>query len=300
MWKLLPFIAFFMGFGCLMGDPKSMEEPQPNFDPAYMELKGASLLRSQSHKSFEEYRAKLQNVISNELIIEGRVVRVSAPTTKTAKTLPLVISLHGMGGNIIYQNHLFNAARFVGTKNFVLAIPSGIRRAWDLIPAKSRDRDYLLQMIEKLKEKYPINPDKVYLVGHSNGGIFALNFACKIKGIAGIVSIGGLANYFASQCIKNPHNVTIVHGLEDEVVKYSYGRYTFRRLGKYNLCDTSLTHTEGLPIGLLEHYKGCASGVKTEMYTLTNQTHGTPVPIGIVDRILTNLLQEKPQKEQKN
>lgn len=304
--KLFVYVSYVMlvtFFSC-SAYPKAIEDP--SFKDTYLRLLEVSYLQEQSYESFVEYKAQIPGVSSSEITFDGRLIRLSEPINIRGKAekLPLIISLHGMGSNIVYQNHFFNAARFIGDKQFVLVIPSGIKRAWDFFPHQKRDRDFILELIKKLKQNYDIDSKRIYLVGHSNGGIFALNLACRLEGIAGVIGINTLVNYHPIQCIKKPFNVTLLHGLEDSVIKYSQGRKNFRKMGNYNGCDTNTTHTKvSLELehtfGIIENFNGCVDGIKTELYTLVNQTHSKPLSLELVDKILSNLLKLELHSQKK-
>jgi len=293
MKHLMTFLI--LQIGCVSFEqPTFYREPQPNFEEAYIQIKGKSLEKDQKYASFKEYRTAIEDVMSSESVLAGRKVRVSAPKEYQGK-LPLIISLHGMGGNPIYQNYFFNATRYTGTMQFVLAIPPGLRKEWDFTHDRSRDREFILQLIKELKVKYPIEATRIYLVGHSNGAIFGLNLVCKTTTFAAVVSIGGLANFDDKKCLKAPTNVIFIHGLNDTIVKYAYGRYSFRKMGVYNGCDPANIYKNELTLGgmpgTFEKYANCANNANTMFYTLNSQNHTDPLSSKVVETILLNILQ---------
>jgi predicted esterase len=83
---------------------------------------------------------------------------------------PLVVLLHGSGGN---GKVLIDRWKDLAEKEgFIIAGPdSGDPSAWVL----GKDGpDFLHDLVEALKSKYPINPRRVYLFGHSGGAVFGL------------------------------------------------------------------------------------------------------------------------------
>ncbi len=40
------------------------------------------------------------------------------------------------------------------------------------------DTEYLVNLIDKIASSYPIDREKVYIFGHSNGGFMAHRMAC--------------------------------------------------------------------------------------------------------------------------
>src|SRR5439155_26255653 len=60
-------------------------------------------------------------------------------------------------------------------EGFIIAGPdSSDPRVWGM---PQDGPDYLRDLVEELKAKYPINPRRVYLFGHSGGAIFALEMS---------------------------------------------------------------------------------------------------------------------------
>lgn len=292
------FMILIFLIGCVKDEPTYQQEPQPNFEEAYLQLEGLSYAKEQKYITFEEYRAEVEGVNITDPVIAGRKVRLATPAEYQG-SLPLVISLHGLGGNTIFQNHFFNATRLIAKMKFILVIPPGLRKSWDFKADKTRDREFIFQLVKELKGKVAINEKKVFLVGHSNGAIFALNHLCKTKHLAGVVAIGGLANFNLSKCRSNPTAVTFIHGLEDTIVKYAYGRYSFRKLAEFNGCDLTVvdksTFTLGGMPGTFEKYRSCSYEVSTVFYTLDKQDHTTSLPLKLVEAVMVNLLQlEKP------
>jgi len=83
---------------------------------------------------------------------------------------PLVVLLHGSGRN---GKTLIDTWQDLAAKEgFIIVGPdSDDPSAWVL----GRDGpDFLHDLVEALKSKYPINPRRVYLFGHSGGAVFAL------------------------------------------------------------------------------------------------------------------------------
>lgn len=148
---------------------------------------------------------------------------------------PLVISIHGFLSNPKIQGKIFPANQFVDKKGFILIIPFGLRnpvgiRYWnasdkccDIFKQKPDDIGYLKKLINKAKEDYPIDPEKIFLVGHSNGGFLAYRFACEAADyISGIVSIAGANSFDDTNCKPSrPVSILQIHGRNDRVVKYN-------------------------------------------------------------------------------
>lgn len=83
---------------------------------------------------------------------------------------PLVILLHGSGRNGLSLVEKWKDA--AKSEGIIIAGPDSLdRKGWN-IPGDGPD--FIYELVENLKTKYPINARRVYLFGHSAGAIQAL------------------------------------------------------------------------------------------------------------------------------
>jgi len=86
---------------------------------------------------------------------------------------PLLITLHGSGsdGLSLVERWKDLASR----EGFIVAGPDSYdAQAWT-VPEDGPD--FLRDLVEELKARYPVNTRRVYLFGHSGGAVFALNMS---------------------------------------------------------------------------------------------------------------------------
>lgn len=94
-------------------------------------------------------------------------------TIKPAASVPLIVMLHGSGRNGL---SLVEKWKDLATKEGIVIVGPDAQNAvgWQ-IPEDGPD--FLHELVEMCKAKYPINPRRVYLFGHSAGAVFALNLS---------------------------------------------------------------------------------------------------------------------------
>ena len=83
---------------------------------------------------------------------------------------PLLVMLHGSGRNGMSLVEKWKD--FATQRGIIVVGPDSLNSAGWFAPADGPD--FLYDLIESLKSKYPINPRRVYLFGHSGGASFAL------------------------------------------------------------------------------------------------------------------------------
>jgi poly(3-hydroxybutyrate) depolymerase len=95
------------------------------------------------------------------------------PNLKPSSPAPLIVMLHGSGRiGISLVEKWKDLAKKEG---IIIAGPDSTNtRGWG---SPQDGPDYLRDLVEELKAKYPINPRRVYLFGHSAGAIFGLEMA---------------------------------------------------------------------------------------------------------------------------
>ena len=162
------------------------------------------------------------------------------------KTLPLLMVLHGGGGNANFmERHLPNLKTFANEYGFVVAFVNGNAgnrpltqnmRTWNAgggccgIAARQKKDDipYLNHVVENISRIYPINPKGVFLLGHSNGAMMSYRYACETGRVAGIIPISG--PLLLNECANgNGLKVLHLHGVADDIVPIAGGKKKFSR-----------------------------------------------------------------------
>lgn len=112
--------------------------------------------------------------ITKELIKSNgktRAYYLYVPSTLAADAkVPLIVTLHGSGRNGITLVEKWKD--YAKKEGIILAGPdSSGSEGWS---SPKDGPDFLRDLVEELKTKYPVNPRRVYLFGHSAGACFAI------------------------------------------------------------------------------------------------------------------------------
>lgn len=121
--------------------------------------------------------AAAKDDITKELITlngKTRAYYLYVPSNiKSPPLPPLIILLHGSNRTGISLVEKWKD--YAKKEGIILAGPdSADSRVWS---HQLDGPDFLHDLVEELKNKYPINPRRVYLFGHSGGAIFAMQMA---------------------------------------------------------------------------------------------------------------------------
>ncbi len=164
-----------------------------------------------------------------------RPVDLKTPVTLTeGKQYPLVVVLHGYGANGFAQSAYFGTNMLPATDAALVIAPDGTvddsgKQFWNADAAccdfnnkRPDDVAYIGGLIDAVLDTWPVDPEQVYVVGHSNGGFMSYRMACeRADVIAAIAPLAGLAASDATKC--NPSrtvNVLHMHGTTDATVPY--------------------------------------------------------------------------------
>ena len=151
--------------------------------------------------------------------------------------IPLVVLLHGYTSNGATQAAYFGLTAEADKGGFLLAYPDGTRdmlgnRFWnatdaccDFFHTGVDDVAYLDAVIDEIAAKYPVDPARVFVVGHSNGAFMAHRYACdRASRVAAIVTLAGMQWKDQAHCgAASPVSVLHVHGRNDGTINYEGG-----------------------------------------------------------------------------
>ena len=148
---------------------------------------------------------------------------------------PLLVLLHGYASNGADIAHYFGIPALVEARQILVARPNGTvdgagHRFWNATDACCDyggsgvdDVGYLSAVIDDVEQTYNIDPKRVFVAGHSNGGFMAHRLACDSAGrVAGIVALAGVVWEAADLCQPSePVAVLQVHGDHDDTIPFS-------------------------------------------------------------------------------
>ena len=134
-----------------------------------------------------------------------------SPTLAPERKYPLVIVLHGGGGNAASAGKMTGMNQQANRENFIVVYPNGAGRLGDrlltwnsgnccgyALDHQVDDVGFLRALVERLLTQYPIDPKRVYATGISNGGMMSYRLACEASDL--VAAIAPVAAALNTEC----------------------------------------------------------------------------------------------------
>lgn len=149
-----------------------------------------------------------------------------------AEPLPVIVALHGRGGNGSGMAYLSRFNELAEREGIILVYPDGLNHEWNYLggtPGYSaevgaNDAAFLTRLVDDLARNFAIDRQRVYLTGFSNGGFMTQRLACDAPDIfAAFGSVGAtLSPSFIPHCEGAPPiPILLMHGTHDQIVLWS-------------------------------------------------------------------------------
>jgi polyhydroxybutyrate depolymerase len=165
----------------------------------------------------------------------NREVLVHVPPSVGAGPAPLLVAVHGWASGAANFAAVTGLSAGADERGVVVAYPQGLGRpaGWHFAGMPSsefggRQSDVGLfdALLERLTVSGCVDPQKVFVAGHSQGGGMAAELACRRgEGLAGVAMISG--EHFRLPCAPSrPVPILSLHAVDDEVLPYGGGQVT--------------------------------------------------------------------------
>lgn len=271
------------------------------------QFKSAASLKGKSLKyrvGDKDWKASAPLTLPASLASRG--FSIYAPSQSAGRSLPLVLLLHGYGSSGSLQEKYMNLKSVAEREKFLLVIPDGTlnskqERFWnagsiccDFFNSRVDDEQFLLDLVRYASKIHQVDQQRMYLIGHSNGGAMAYRMVCHHPEVfSAVASIAGIGQYEVSACKRSsPTGVLHIHGTADQEVNYRGGlRFgkpyvgaveNVERWALLNVCGAA-TQGVDMTIDLVRNIQGvdthvtnwgtCAGGVRTELWTIPEGIH---------------------------
>lgn len=182
--------------------------------------------------------------------IERSALVFPAQTKDQAATIkvPLVFGFHGHGGNAHQASNSFNLHE--AWPEALVVYPQGLptpgkltdkegkRNGWQSQQGDQDDRDlkFFDALLKELRSRYALDAQRVFVMGHSNGGAFTyLVWAYRGKDIAAVAPCAALSTGVANKL--EPKPCLHIAGKNDELVRFAWQERMMAGVKRINRCE---------------------------------------------------------------
>lgn len=251
-------------------------------------------------------------IVENDFVAGGdRPVNVRVPDHyDPGVPLPLLILLHYYSAIGTREDNYFHMSAVANDRELIFAAPDGLEdvggnQFWNATPACCNygqipvdDSAYLIGLVDEIANHVNVDPGRIYVVGHSNGGFMSYRMACDHAGrIAAIVSFAGAMFDDVTDCAASePVSTLQIHGTLDNVISYNGGINSasgqpypgaldsVADWSAFNGCDPTTTSgaprdIDGAIVGhetTVTTSTGCDAGTTAELWTIVGGAHVPP------------------------
>lgn len=223
---------------------------------------------------------------------------------KGERPVPLLVDLHGLGGDGAAEKGLSGYAAVADRENFIVVYPDGLApagkpRGWNigLCCSVAEDEAFIRALVAKIKDEGCIDDKRVYATGVSMGGGMSYYLACNAADMFAAVAPAAFDLLIEKEMAckpSRPISVISHRGTADPLVKYAGGasnppgggtlastihfegaENTFKRWGTINGCAAAPIATEPAGRSQCRTYEGCRDNVEV---TLCAQQGGSHSP----------------------
>jgi polyhydroxybutyrate depolymerase len=167
---------------------------------------------------------------------ELREYLVYVPSSmKGDEALPLVFAFHGGGGRTRLFADFTGFDKLAEKRRFLAVYPQGISGYWNdgrIVPnsaspeKEADDVGFVSALVESLEKEYPVDRQRIFAMGMSNGGAFCQRLAIELSHIfAAVASVTAQVPERLAKSFKpeQPISVLLMNGTSDPFVPYSGG-----------------------------------------------------------------------------
>lgn len=147
------------------------------------------------------------------------------------KPAPLIVNLHGLNITPLMQMLFDGTTDFAERYGFLVVAPMGFSLSgwWGARSGRPSELSELdaMAVVQLIRQRYAIDSDRIYLMGHSMGGAGTYHLGGKYAdiwaGIAPIAGAGGIADAAAAERFRN-FATLLMHGEKDSIVSANSSR----------------------------------------------------------------------------
>jgi polyhydroxybutyrate depolymerase len=232
---------------------------------------------------------------TEEMLHDGqeRTYNIHVPSSYDPSVpTPLVIALHAWGENAFIFEKRTGFSDKADEEGFIVIYPDGIKRSWNAgfccggaLKNDVDDVGFIRALLEKTMNDYEINSSRIYVMGHSNGGMMSYTIGSELSDI--VAAIGPVSGTIGTDSRKisdpdHPVSVIALNGMNDPLVDYDGNimlgaEESVSFWVDHNNCSTTPQSDESENGKItIDTYSEGDDGTEVVLYSIVNAGHNWP------------------------
>jgi len=257
------------------------------------------------------------------------VAVIVPPGYDAGRPAPLLIVLHGYGSSGHEHDLYFHIGELAAERGYLYVHPDGTQaddgsRFWNATDACCDfdrkgvdDAAYLAGVISEIKASFAVDPKRIDVLGHSNGGFMSYALSCAhADTIAAMASLAGATFVDPADCAPTSAVAVLeIHGTADDTILYKGGTIdlgpgtsmapypgaetSVATWAKYDGCSRSSVVDEHVDVdghvtvdgspaeATVARWSGCRPGGAAELWTIPGGGHAPSIsdafPAAVLD-----------------
>ena len=155
----------------------------------------------------------------------GKNAQAYRPKNAAAAALPLIVLLHGAGGDA--GRFLAEFKSIADRRGAILLAPKSAGRTWDLQPRREggasfgRDAANLDAALAELFARAPVDRERIVLLGFSDGASYALSLGLANPQVFRAIVALSVGGVFMPRSVEPTQRLFIAHGRRDSVLPFA-------------------------------------------------------------------------------
>lgn len=284
-----------------------------------------AVLLGSASRSFADSRPN--RVTQDRILVDSHERRylLHVPRSYVQGTsVPLVLVFHGGKQSASDMQKLTGLNLISADEGFIVAYPEALDEQWNQGGGAGDSSDgsvdvtFTARLVAKLSALYSIDPQRIYAVGYSTGGMMVLKLACSLPGLfAGISTVAAsFPAGLATTCEPpEPVSLLMINGTDDAVIPwfganpdprhlsvrpanrpFLSAEETARFWAKRASCGSTPSSRRVIDLDVKNmsyadeySFRSCRPGIEVAVYSLVGVGHDWPSPN--LDRVAQLLAQ---------
>lgn len=142
------------------------------------------------------------------------------PGLESSAAVPLVVAIHGAGGTPEGLKAAMGFDAEARSRGFIVAYPRGLERTWRVVGSQ-KDVDFLSGMVEQIAGSFPVDRNRVFAVGISQGALMTHRLGCTEAAFKGIGSVAASVSMLFENCTHpDPVPALFILGTADPIYPF--------------------------------------------------------------------------------